>query len=282
MQTLNFIYPERSSIRFERFVFPDGQPHLRLDLATVNQDESSCRVICRIANPSDLLIVLFAKNALEELGIAEVELEIAYLMAARMDRLMNEGEAFSLRVVATMLNTANFKKVTIFDPHSDVSTALIQRSKAITNIEFVRKVLNDAVSRFPTMLTKGYCLVSPDAGALKKIYQVAKALGAEQVVECIKHRDVRTGKLSGFKVLEDDLQEKTCFIVDDLCDGGATFIGLAKELKARNAGDILLVVSHGIFSKGFHLEGIQHSYTTNSFQDFTAEVEGLTVLEYQN
>ena len=87
------------------------------------------------------------------------------------------------------------------------------------------------------------------------------------VVECGKSRDVKTGKLSRFKVYEEDLEGKTCLVVDDICDGGGTFLGLAKELKKKNAGDLILVVSHGIFSRGFEelLSLYTEIFTTDSF-----------------
>ena len=59
-------------------------------------------------------------------------------------------------------------------------------------------------------------LISPDGGALKKIYKVSEYLGGVEVVECSKSRDVKTGKLSGFKVYAEDLQQKSCLIVDDI------------------------------------------------------------------
>ena len=57
--------------------------------------------------------------------------------------------------------------------------------------------------------------------------------------------------LTGFKVYAEDLKGCDCLIVDDICDGGGTFIGLANELKNKNAGKLYLAVSHGIFSRGF-------------------------------
>ena len=62
-------------------------------------------------------------------------------------------------------------------------------------------------------------------------------------------------------------------IVDDICDGGRTFIGLAEELKKKNAGDLYLFVTHGIFSQGFselkkHFKKI---FSTNSFNDFNQD-----------
>ena len=76
--------------------------------------------------------------------------------------------------------------------------------------------------------------------------------------------------MSGFAVYSNDLKGATCVIVDDICDGGGTFLGLATELKAKNAGELILIVTHGIFSKG--LESLtsvfDKIYSTNSFSDF--------------
>jgi len=64
-------------------------------------------------------------------------------------------------------------------------------------------------------------------------------------------------------------------IVDDICDGGGTFLGLAEELKECNSGDLYLAVSHGIFSKGSQtlLDNFKSIYSTDSFGQ--TKVEGI-------
>jgi ribose-phosphate pyrophosphokinase len=272
MLQFNLINPQASDISYKTLVFPDGQPHiaLNLDKNAVYTDLSrdyreGSLIVARIANPTDLFTVLMAKDVLESHGFAHIDLTISYLMAARMDRQMTDGEPFSLRIVAAILNQAGFRRISIFDPHSDVSTALILRSKAIGNEAFVGKCLE----HFYQNRERGdYALISPDAGALKKIYKVAQFVNAPLVIECSKKRDIKTGHLSGFHTDVADFHGKTCFIVDDICDGGGTFIGLAALLKSRNAGKIVLIVSHGIFSKGFDLANIDAIYTTDSFKNF--------------
>ena len=100
------------------------------------------------------------------------------------------------------------------------------------------------------------------------------------VIECSKIRNVKTGQLSGFNTQTLDFQGKTCFIIDDICDGGGTFVGLAALLKSRNARKIVLIVSHGIFSKGFDLANIDAIYTTDSFKDFGELPNHVTVLNF--
>lgn len=265
MHTLNLIDPQRSAIKFEAITFPDGQPHIKLDMASLNllDKKEPLIMLTRLRNPQDLMLLLFAKNALDYLELEHIELYVSYLMAARMDRVMLDGEPFSLKVVADVINQANFKKIKIFDPHSEVSTALIHRSYAITNHVFVQHVLDHYFENHdPT----SFSLVSPDAGALKKIHKLAQFLNIYNVVECMKERDLKTGHLSNFKTTTDDLSGQTCFIVDDICDGGGTFAGTAKVLKEKGASKVILIVSHGIFSKGTVIEGVDEIYTTNSYR----------------
>lgn len=265
MNRLNLIYPEQSDVLFKSMVFPDGQPHIKIDVdstSTLSKKEP-LHLFARITNPAALMMVLLVKNTLDYLEFEQVELHISYLLAARMDRVMLDGEPFALKVVAGMLNQANFKKVSIFDPHSDVATALIDRAYAISNHEFVRDVLQHYFKRHPET---GYCLVSPDAGALKKIHKLAQYLEVDNVVECMKERDLKTGALTNFKTTTKSLTGLTCFIIDDICDGGGTFAGTAKMLKAKGAAKIVLVVSHGIFSKGTTIPDIDEIYTTDSFR----------------
>ncbi len=270
MNTLNLLYPEQSDIAFKVLTFSDGQPHLKLDVASVESLERAApiRILCRLAMPADLLLALYAQNALAHLEFEHIELHVSYLMAARMDRVMQPGEPFSLKVIGGILNSAKFRKIRVFDPHSEVTPAIIDRCYPVDNHAFVQDALDHYGAANPD--TKNYCLVSPDAGALKKIHSLARDLGVEEVVECMKERDVKTGALLHFQTVTESLAGKTCFIVDDICDGGGTFIGTAKMLREKGAERIVLIVSHGIFSKGTDLPGVDAIYTTDSFRDVPA------------
>lgn len=265
MLTLNLINGTKSDLLYQAMVFPDGQPHLKLDLASLEQNDKGepIRILSRASSANDLLLLLFAKNALDYQEFSNVELHLSYLLSARMDRVMLEGEPFSLKVVAAMLNGAAFKKIKIFDPHSEVSTALIDRSYAVTNHVFVRDAIEHYLAQHQT---DTYSIISPDAGALKKINKLAVFLGITNIVECMKERNLKTGALTSFKTAAGDLSGQTCFIVDDICDGGGTFAGTAKMLKEKGARNIVLIVSHGIFSKGTTIPGIDAIYTTDSYK----------------
>jgi ribose-phosphate pyrophosphokinase len=113
--------------------------------------------------------------------------------------------------------------------------------------------------------------VSPDAGAYKKIFDVAKKFDINKVITATKVRDLKTGQILHTEVPLQDLNEDIKYvIVDDICDGGRTFTEIAKAIRTQvpNAR-IYLVVTHGIFSAGFEeLEKyFERIYTTNSYKD---------------
>src|ERR1700744_265546 len=129
MTTFNLIYPNQSSIAFQSLIFPDGQPHIKLDMQSSagSDKDQPVRILTRLNNANDLLLTLFVNNTLGYLEFRHIELHVSYLLAARMDRVMLDGEPFSLKVIAAIINQAGFKKIKIFDPHSEVSTALIDQ-----------------------------------------------------------------------------------------------------------------------------------------------------------
>lgn len=252
-----------TEIAFKSFTFSGGEPHIKIDTDFDKSEEVT--VTHRINSFNDLGLLCLAVDALRHMDVTLANLVIPYFPAARQDRLMIPGEPLSVKVYAEIINSFGFKKVVVLDPHSEVTPAVLDRCYAVPNHAFVQEVIR--------LIGTDVTLISPDGGALKKIYKVSEFLGGVDVVECSKSRDVKTGKLTGFKVYADDLQGKNCLIVDDICDGGGTFLGLAEELKKKHAGNLYLAVTHGIFNKGFDelKEVFQHIYTTNSFREITHE-----------
>lgn len=247
------------AINFQSFIFSGGEPHVKIQ-SDFDANET-VTITHRLNSFNDLGLLCVAVDALRRMDVKIINLFIPYFPAARQDRVMIPGEPLSVKVYADILNAMQLNKVTVFDAHSEVTSALVNNCVVIPNHQFIAAVLKT--------IGNNVKLISPDGGALKKIYKVSEFLGGVDVVECSKSRDVKTGKLSGFKVYSDDLQGADCLIVDDICDGGGTFIGLAEALKNKNAGKLFLAVSHGIFNKGFaDLKCFDGIFTTDSFRDF--------------
>jgi ribose-phosphate pyrophosphokinase len=255
-------FQNQEEIKFQSFTFSGGEPHIKI--APDFDPNRKVTITHRLNSFNDLGLLCVTVDALRRMDAKIIDLFIPYFPAARQDRVMIPGEPLSVKVYADIINAMQLNKVFVFDAHSEVTPALLNNSIVIPNYTFIKEVLN--------RIGENVKLISPDGGALKKIYKVSEFLGGVEVVECSKSRDVKTGKLSGFKVYNEDLQGMDCLIVDDICDGGGTFVGLAEELKKKDAGKLYLAVSHGIFNKGFEvLNCFDGIFTTNSFKDFEGE-----------
>jgi len=258
-------------ISFEQFTFKGGEPHIKLALKVDTKVDGgygiNVAITHRINDFNDFGILAIAVDALKRSGhVDEIYLFLPYFPGARQDRVMVEGEPLTAKVYADLVNNLELEEVVIFDPHSDVTPALINNCRVINNHSFVRKALHDI---YPEIGSHTPYLVSPDAGSNKKVLKLQQYLSFYcelDVIKCDKTRDVKDGTISGFEVYADDLKGRDCIIVDDICDGGGTFIGLAEELKKKNAGKLYLVISHGIFSQGLHpfYKHFEHIYCTNS------------------
>mgnify|MGYP005996666887 CR=1 FL=1 len=246
-------------LKYELSMFPGGEPNFRLHSSW--KIDAKITISIRVETWLDMGILASAVNAIKNAkGYSELHLQIPYFPGARQDRICNPGEALTVKVYADFINSMNFDSVLILDPHSDVTPALINNCNVMNNSDFIRAVDTN-------LSLEDLVIICQDAGEGKKIISLCKACGFDEMVKCDKERDLETGKLSGFTVYADDLKGKPCLIVDDICDGGGIFIGLADELKKKNAGDLYLAVSHGIFSKGEGplSEVFKKVFTTDSF-----------------
>jgi ribose-phosphate pyrophosphokinase len=231
MKTINLNTEEGIKIT----LFPDSQPHV--NIAGV-QEGDEIKVVCSITSSDKLFQLLQTANAIDNLFAKKKVLVIPYLLAARYDRLMLPGDSIDLKVIADMINSCGFEKVYLYDVHSDVALLLIKNAIAITNKNLVEQYnKQDAV------------LICPDAGAAKKVGKYFDwNSNIKSIVYCNKTRDLATGKLT-LEILEpEECANKNCVIIDDICDGGGTFLAIAEKIKPAH---LTLIVTHGIFSKGF-------------------------------
>jgi ribose-phosphate pyrophosphokinase len=263
----DFHIPAADSIGFETFTFHGGEPHLKLHLPPASfYKKEEVLILQRIRRSGDFMLLLLATDALRRAGYRRLSVLLPYFPAARQDRVMTPGEPLSVKVYTQIINAQHFERVWIFDPHSDVVPALLDSVEVISNENFIKKAIQKIDSQ-------SLALVAPDAGAAKKLRKLAGRLDNPDLVLCEKQRDVQNGQLTGFQVFSKNLEGRDCLIVDDICDGGATFTGIAKALKMKNAGRVFLAVSHGIFSDGFEkLEGLLDGiFTTDSFKNVENE-----------
>lgn len=239
-----------SDIPVQVFTFSGGEVHVKLDMtdfSLINFIGVKVQIHQEIRTSADFMAVVMAKDALDEIfrfyPNTPIELYSLYVPYARQDRYCEQGEAFGVRTFARLLNSLNFSRVVIADPHSEVTPAVINNLQIMPQHEIAFYMLGWKLRM------DNFELVSPDGGALKKIFKLGTQMNLK--VHCAdKIRDTATGDIIRTDISVQDFGGANLMIVDDICDGGRTFIELAKVLRDRNAGRIELFVTHGIFSKG--------------------------------
>ena len=112
---INLINPERSQVKYELTVFPDGEPHIKLEEIDRKKEY---HIVCRITNPSELFVLAQVGYILKRQDVI-FDIEITYLMSMRMDRVISFNEAFTLQIVADIINALGAEKVYVFEAHSE-------------------------------------------------------------------------------------------------------------------------------------------------------------------
>lgn len=239
------------------FVFPGGEPHAVIHKPIVVGD-----AIIRVrANSAESFLKMMVLNDAVRRQHPDVPrvLYIPYLPGARQDR----GAPLTCKVYADMINMCEFDRVHTLDPHSDVMPALLTAPLRVVKPHQVFDPTWVGHKFLPPRQRS--VVIAPDAGAEKRVSEFASVHGYD-VVRAGKKRDFRTGQLSGFWCDHVPDHVSSVIVVDDICDGGGTFLGLADQLPDDVSKH--LVVSHGIFSKGVEplLEKYDTVLTTDSFQ----------------
>lgn len=264
---LNLVNQDNSEIKYKISRFPDGQQ--TIDIIEESHFSLLHQVVeirSRLNSFRDLELIICANQALRNEKVSAVFLYVPYFLGARSDRKFQYGGVNYLKqVICPIINSQNFDRVSVMDPHSDVLEACLNNFHKYDNFALV----DDALSY---LIKDGeedkIVLVSPDAGAYKKVYDVARHFNIEKIITATKVRDLKTGNILRTEIPTLDQHKDLMYvIVDDICDGGRTFIELAKAIKnGRPSAKVYLIVTHGIFSAGYEELGkhFEMIFTTNS------------------
>jgi len=209
--------------------FPNKE--LRIPLSDfINKDNKFVTVEWRFNDDSDFIKLLFISKELKKYSFHKT-LNICYMPYSRMDRSEKEY-VFTLKYICDFINSLEYDSVKVFDPHSDVTCALLNNSESIIHSHNLIENINNYI---------GSAIYFPDAGAYKKY---SKLFQGYSYLIGLKTRNFSTGKIEDLKIIGDIAENEQVIMVDDICVYGNTFIKGAEALKALGAGDIHLCVSH--------------------------------------
>lgn len=248
------------------FAFPAGEAHIKredrrglepVEIAIIQPSaESMHDDLFHLAMWNDYILMENSDSPPE--GPSKRVLLIPYFPGARADR----GMPFGLGIYADFIRNLDLDQIIIFDPHSGMTGDTLHA--AADKLTFLYP--QDVIAKY-----RSYAgVIAPDKGAVRRAQAVADKIGVP-LFTAEKTRNFETGKLSGYALdmPADGGSDEHFLVVDDICDGGGTFMLLAGAFQnLRPKGHLDLYVSHGVFS-GAALDTLGGAYdmvaTTNSY-----------------
>lgn len=263
--------------------FPDGTPRINLDVENIKEDEYDGRPCILIdwfyENNDEMFYLMLIKKHLERhLTNVDYYLFMPYIPNARMDRVKNDDEVFTLKYFCDFINSLNFSRVYVLDAHSDVSTALLNNCKNDNPRDYIK----DAIRQ----ISDDIVLYFPDAGAAKRYSDLFP-----EIMYCYgeKKRDWKSGKILGLDIRNNgiDLNGKTVLMIDDIIAYGGSLFYSANALKEAGVDKIYAYATHtensildrekGTLIKSLENNTVERLFTTNSL--FSGKHDKITVLE---
>ena len=265
--------------------FPDGTPRINLEMPVMDGDYQYCLEInWYYESDAELFYLMVLKKHYENL-VYYIELFLPYIPNARMDRVLNSEEVFTLKYFCEFINWLRFDSVIVLDAHSNVTPALLNNCTNLHPIKYIRNAI-DYVCEDKTISEENFALYFPDYSAAKK-YSVL----IPEMPYCygIKNRDWKTGKILGLDVITNgiDLKQKTVLMIDDIVSYGGSMKYGADKLKELGVDKIFAYATHtensvldknkGTLLKSLENNTVERLFTTDSL--FTGSHEKITVME---
>lgn len=233
------------------FKFPAGE--LQMEALELDYYVVAAYAVLRTTNLEDIVKVglwgsYFAPGT--HTRYVATKLYVPYLPAGRSDK----GETAAVGVYTHLLRAGNYDKIYTLDAHSE--DAIMLGDYKVIDADTRTLVATLAASTY-----MGYDgVIAPDAGAKHRASSAAEYLGVPVFV-AEKERNQLTGEIIKYNI-DGLLSDGHYLVVDDICDGGATF----NRLATCTGATLDLLVTHGIFSKGTEelLRNYGSIFTTDS------------------
>lgn len=245
------LFSDGQEVQFSTTIFPDQTSQVWKVDRNALSPEGDTYILWLFESEAELVHVVQLARLLQVEYEIHPDLVAPYLPYGRQDKDISNEASFALEVVKDILYNANICRIESFDPHSK------------TDMVFSDSYALETVGKFHSEILNHDVICYPDKGARDRY----GAYGLPTVY-CEKVRNQQTGEILGLNLVSGnvDIRNKRILIIDDICDGGMTFIKVAEVLKTWTP-HIDLAVSHGLFSKGkqvLHDAGIVNIFTTNS------------------
>lgn len=192
----------------------------------------------------------------------QVVVRMPYLPYARADRQFAPNQSVPLDNFMRRLSDFDHWHFIFEDVHNVAAVERLTKDYRISNTLVDPLICMLSTFKAQNVNTGNIdFVIAPDKGAIERAKSVANLLTPDkEPVYANKVRDLNNkGHITHMELYSDQfsgvpaIQFKHVLIVDDLMDGGATFIMLAKALREYGVSKITLYVTHMIGSRGLDI-----------------------------
>ena len=183
-------------------------------------------------------------DALKRASAKRVIAVTPYYPYARQDKKGLSREPITTRLVANMYETAGIDRIISVDLH----TGQIQGFHSVPLDHLTAlPILADYIVEHVD-IANGVTVVSPDAGGVRMAEKYGQRLDGAPIAFLHKKRSREVAHRVEHLDVVGEVEGRTCVMVDDMIDTGATIASAAEMLKERGAAAVWVVATHAVFS----------------------------------
>jgi ribose-phosphate pyrophosphokinase len=216
--------------------FADGETRVRIEADLQDADLYIVQPTSAPTNERLMTLALLA-DAARAAGASRVTAVVPYFGYARQDVRGSAGEPLSAAIAARLLSSVGIDRLVTVELHSPALESAFP-------MPLVQLEADEAM----LPVVRGWaiadlCIVSPDAGGLKRAQRYAAALNAGLAV--VAKTRPRPDVAIALQVLG-EVRGRACLIVDDLASTGRTIVGAAQALLAAGAKEVHALFIHPV------------------------------------
>jgi ribose-phosphate pyrophosphokinase len=201
-------------------------------------------IIQPTSNPANdnLMELLIIADALRRSSAARITAVIPYFGYARQDRRTKARTPISAKLVANLVAQSGIERVLTMDLHA----AQIQGffDIPVDNLYASPVFALDIEHHFDGRLSE-VTVISPDVGGVARARELATRINVPLAI--VDKRRERPGEVAEMTVIG-EVKDRTCLIVDDICDTAGTLCKAAEVLIENGAKEVHSYITHGVLS----------------------------------
>jgi ribose-phosphate pyrophosphokinase len=195
---------------------------------------------------------LIMVDALKRASAKRITVVMPFFGYARQDKKSHGREPISARLMADLFAVAGADRLMAVDLH----TAQIQGFfdgpvDHLFALPILASYLEDRLD------LSRVTVVAPDAGRVRVCERWTDRLGSPLAI-IHKRRDPDVAHKVAVSEVVGDVAGRTCIVVDDMIDTGATIIKASEALFAQGAEQVIVTATHGVLS-GAAVDGLKNS-----------------------